>query len=100
MSRDGAVAFCGFNLHASVRITANDDRGRERLFRYCLRPPFSFDRLRLLPDGRYGYSVKKSGHRGYRMRIMTPLECLAKRQTRDSARWNHRLTIHERGITA
>jgi len=32
---DGAVTFCGFNLHASVRIAANDDRGRERLL-----PPF------------------------------------------------------------
>jgi hypothetical protein len=42
---DGAVTFSGFNLHASVRIAAHDDVGRERLFRYCLRPPFSLERL-------------------------------------------------------
>jgi len=30
---DGAVTLCGFNLHASVRIAVDDDRGRERLFR-------------------------------------------------------------------
>ena len=41
---DGAANFCGFNLHASVRIAADDDRGRERLFRSCLRPPFSLAR--------------------------------------------------------
>ena len=29
----------GFNLHASVRIEAADDLGRERLCRYCARPP-------------------------------------------------------------
>jgi len=75
---DGAVIFCGFNLHASVRIAANDDLGRERLFRCCLRPPFSLDRLRLLPVGRDGYSVKNSGRRASRVRIMTPLECLAR----------------------
>jgi len=32
---DGAATFCGFNSHASVRIAAHDDRGRERLL-----PPF------------------------------------------------------------
>jgi len=56
----------------------HDDRGLKRLFRYCLRPPFSLDRLRLLPDGRYGYSVKKFGRRACCVRIMTPVECLAR----------------------
>ena len=37
-----------------------------------------FDRLRLLPDDGYGYSVKKSGRRASRVQIMTPLECLAR----------------------
>ena len=75
---DGAAKFCGFNLHASVRIAADDDRGRERLFRYCLRPPFSLDRLGLLSDGRVFYRVKKSGRHASRVRIMTALECLAR----------------------
>ena len=75
---DGAVKSCGFNLHASVRVGASDDRGRERLFRYCLRPPFSLDRLRVLDDGCIGYQVKKSGRRASRVRVMTPTECLAR----------------------
>ena len=70
--------FYGFNLHASVRIAADDDRGRDRLFRYCLRPPFSLDRLGLLPDGRCCYHVKKSGRRTSQVRIMTAFECLAR----------------------
>jgi len=40
------------------------------------------------------YSVKKSGRLACRMRIMTPLECLARRQTTDSVRWHHHPTIH------
>jgi hypothetical protein len=31
--RDEAATFCGFNMHASVRIAAHDDIGRERLSR-------------------------------------------------------------------
>ena len=30
----------------SVRIEATDRAGRERLLRYCARPPFALDRLR------------------------------------------------------
>ena len=36
----------GFNLHAATRISANDDSGRLRLFRYVLRPAIAKDRLR------------------------------------------------------
>ena len=89
-----AVTLCGFNLHASIRVAADDEPGIERPFRYCPRPPFWLDRLRLLPGGRYGHSVKKSARRACRMRIMTPLECLARRQTIDSARRYHRPTTH------
>jgi len=32
----------------------------------------------MLPDGRYGYSVKKSSRRACRARIITPVECLAR----------------------
>jgi len=73
---DGAATFCGFNLHASVRIPA-DDRGRERRCRIVY-PSVIVDRLRLLPDGSIGYCVKKSGRRSSRVRIMTPVQCLAR----------------------
>lgn len=37
----------GFSLDASVRIYGADSAGRERLLRYCARPPFALERLRL-----------------------------------------------------
>lgn len=36
----------GFSLDASFRIHGSDRAGRERLLRYCARPPFALDRLR------------------------------------------------------
>lgn len=40
----------GFSLDASVRIHGSDGAGRERLIRYCARPPFALDRLRIEPE--------------------------------------------------
>jgi hypothetical protein len=37
----------GFSLDASVRIHGSDSSGRERLLRYCARPPFALERLRI-----------------------------------------------------
>jgi hypothetical protein len=37
----------GFSLNASVRIHGSDAGGRERLLRYCARPPFALERLRI-----------------------------------------------------
>jgi hypothetical protein len=36
----------GFSVDGSVRLEATDRAGRERLLRYCARPPFALDRLR------------------------------------------------------
>jgi len=36
----------GFSVDGSVRIEATDRAGRERLLRYCARPPLALDRLR------------------------------------------------------
>jgi hypothetical protein len=33
----------GFSLDAAVRIEGADRAGRERLLRYCARPPFALD---------------------------------------------------------
>jgi hypothetical protein len=82
-----AVKHMGFNLpsfedrearHAGERIEAHDDLGRERLFRYALRPPFALSRLRRLADGRIAYRVKKSSRGRARCRVMTPVECIAR----------------------
>jgi len=59
--RGGFVAeLDGFNVHAAVRIEANDDQGRERLVRYCARPCFALERLTILRDGRIAYRVSVS----------------------------------------
>lgn len=55
-----ASDFEGFNLHASVRIDADDDLGRERLCRYGARPPLALDRLRVLPGGRSRTASRRS----------------------------------------
>ena len=67
----------GFNLHAAVRIEADDEEGRERLVRSCAHPCFALDRLCVLPDGRVAYRVTYAGRRGTH-RGMTPVELLAR----------------------
>jgi hypothetical protein len=37
----------GFSLDASVRIHGSDAGGREQLLRYCARPPFALERMRI-----------------------------------------------------
>jgi hypothetical protein len=41
----------GFSLDASVRIHGSDFAGRERLLRYCARPPFALERMRVERPG-------------------------------------------------
>jgi hypothetical protein len=55
-----------FNLHAGVHIAACDVAGRERLFRYCARPPLAPDRLHRLPD----ISTTASTSKGARRRLL------------------------------
>ncbi|MBN9166142.1 MAG: transposase [Myxococcales bacterium] len=74
----GTVEHEGFNLHASVRIAAEDDSGRERLCRYGARPPFSRERLRVLPGGRIAYRIKKLRAGRAKHRVMLPVELLAR----------------------
>jgi len=40
----------GFSLDTSVRYHGTDSTGRERLIRYCARPPFALERLRIQPE--------------------------------------------------
>jgi len=46
----------GFSVDGSVRIEA---AGRERLLRYCARPPFALDRLRELDPEHLVYAPRK-----------------------------------------
>ncbi len=77
--RDGsAVDEDGYNLEATVRIPANDDFGREHLLRYGARPPMSLARLIELPGGKLGYRIKQLRNGRSKLRVMTPLELLAR----------------------
>ena len=73
-----SVAIDNFNVHAGVAVAAWDREARERLLRYCTRPPFSLERLSVLPDGRIAYRTKHPGPRGHTHRIMEPLEFMAR----------------------
>ena len=66
----------GFSVDASVRIEAADRAGRERLLRYCARPPFALDRLRELDPERLLYDHQKAGPGGHGPLCLTPLELL------------------------
>ena len=48
-------------LNSSVRIAAADRAGRERLLRYCARPPFALDRVRELDSEHLIYAPPKRG---------------------------------------
>lgn len=74
-----AVEHEGFNLDASVRIDGDDDLARERLLRYGTRPPFALERFGRRSDGSITYRIKKLAHgEREKVRVMTPLECLAR----------------------
>jgi hypothetical protein len=45
-----SVSELGFSLHAATTAGAQDDRGREALVKYILRPPIAQERLRLVQD--------------------------------------------------
>ena len=59
-----SVAEMGFSLHAATRAGANDDRAREALVKYVLRPPLAQERLRLLPDDLVRIELKRRFHDG------------------------------------
>jgi len=59
-----------------VRIQAADRAGRERLLRYCARPPFALDRLRELDREHLLYDHPKPGPGGRGPQLLTPLELL------------------------
>jgi len=67
----------GFDVHCAVRLAGDDVEGRERLVRYCTRPPFALDRIEVLRDGKIAYRMKVP-RRGRTHRVMTPMEFMAR----------------------
>jgi len=68
----------GYSLYAGNAIDADDKDARERLLRYCLRPPLSLERLSIGPDGNVIYQVKATRHGIETQRIMTPMQFMAR----------------------
>ena len=68
----------GFNVHAGVALRAGDRDGLERLLRYCARPPFSLERLSILPDGRVAYLLRKPRRNGATHLVLEPIAFLAR----------------------
>jgi hypothetical protein len=66
----------GFAVDAPVRIAAADRAGRERLLRYCARPPFALERLRELDPEHLLYETTKPGLGGTATVHLTPLQLL------------------------
>ncbi len=64
----------GFSVEALLRIAAADRVGRERLLRYCARPPVALERLRELDPGQLLYETTKAGLYGNRPQIPAPLQ--------------------------
>jgi hypothetical protein len=72
-----SATYNGFDVHCAVRLAADDDDGRERLIRYCARPPFALERIEEMKDGRISY-LMKTARRGSTHRVMTPMEFMGR----------------------
>jgi hypothetical protein len=82
LPRDDAQAMAqwehggGFSVDGSVRIAATERAGRERLLRYCARPPFALDRQRELDPDHLLYESTQQGPGGNGPQRLTPLALL------------------------
>ena len=54
-----SVRELGFSLHAATRAGADDEKGREALLKYILRPPVATERLLPGPDGLVRIALKR-----------------------------------------
>ena len=68
----------GFSLEATVRSAGADRAGRERLLRYCARPPFALDHLHQHDAEHRVYHIAKPRPDGPRALVLTPLQLIDK----------------------
>jgi hypothetical protein len=73
-SKGLGARYLRFNLHAGVSVPGGLLAARERLLRYCARPPLALERLSLLDDGRVSYRIKDTEQ----VRLMTPMQFMAR----------------------
>jgi hypothetical protein len=68
----------GFTLHAATRAGAEDERAREALLRYVLRPPVSQKRITEGPDGLVRITLKKRFSDGTTAIDLDPLSLISR----------------------
>jgi len=78
----------GFNLHANVRVAANDREGLEHLCKYLARPPIASERLAQLPDGRLALRFKQAWRYSVRKLSSAMAELAAAHTVATSAKTN------------
>ena len=66
----------GFEVNASVRVSARDRRGREQLVRYVARPPFAESQLEHLDDERIKLKLRSPTRGAKREIVVHPLVLL------------------------
>ncbi len=64
----------GFNLHAAVRVEADDRKRLEQLCRYIKRPALSHERIQLNAAGQVELKLKTPWRDGATHLVMSPLE--------------------------
>ena len=70
-----------FVMHRGGRLVlrrALEAEGLERLLRYGARPPFSLERISILPDGRIAYLLRKPRRNGATHLVLDPLHFFAR----------------------
>jgi len=68
----------GFSLHAATRAGGEDEKGREALLKYVLRPPLASERLLPGPDGLVRIALKKPFSDGTYAIDLDPLSLLCR----------------------
>jgi Putative transposase. len=76
--RPSCVEDAGFSFHAATRTGAEDDVGRENLFKYVLRPPVAQEHVTLTDDGLVAVKLKKLFRNGTVSVEMDPLSLISR----------------------
>lgn len=74
----------GFSLHAATRAGAEDDKGREALLKYILRPPVASVRVVAAPDGLVRVAVRYAPAKIAKTQGSNPRLCGAPSRIRDA----------------
>lgn len=73
-----SVGRAGFTLHAATRVGPMDERGREALLKYILRPPIAQERITEGPEGLVRIALKKPFSDGTFAVDLDPLSLLTR----------------------